>query len=111
MRDFARGQRCGSLISTIASVQECPDLTRAPNTTCVSLPAVTPVPFWIVMPGEQSEAEEACSLPAVKMKPCPLALKQIDGVFFFRSVSRGGDRISRNAVGRIHLCLTRWLVE
>lgn len=35
MRDFARGQRCGSLISTIASVQECPDLTRASNTTFV----------------------------------------------------------------------------
>lgn len=41
MRDFARGQRCGSLISTIASVQECPDLTRASNTTFLSFPAVT----------------------------------------------------------------------
>lgn len=36
MRDFARGQRCGSLISTFASVQECPDLTRAWNSTSAS---------------------------------------------------------------------------
>lgn len=33
MRDFAHGQRCGSLISTIASVQECPDLTGAQKST------------------------------------------------------------------------------